>query len=266
MEDKTTISNGSRGISERQIQSVQRAINILNCFTITNSALTLGQISNQLNLNKGTVHGILNTLYQNGYISQNRNGQYTLGAELFNKVCLASSTRQNICIDRGHDRLLALSNQFQCNGTMFAFDGFHLQILDTTEPTNCAFIIQRVSPQIPLCDAASGKILLSYLTEKERNDYMAKNPLHVSTAAAARPQKDFETELRLIQKNGYSDEFDALFTGVSAIAVPIFNRYSNQIFGSVSLTGMSPVIKKRKKEIIPALKEHALYLQDYLRF
>lgn len=262
--EKKAGSERKTGNSERQIQSVQRAINILNCFTITNSALTLGQISNQLNLNKGTVHGILNTLYQNGYISQNSSGQYTLGAELFNKVCLASSTRQNICIDRGHDRLLALSNQFRSNGTMFAFDGFHLQILDTTEPTNCTFIIQRVSPQIPLCDAASGKILLSCLTEKERNDYLEKEPVYASSAALSREK--FETELQLIQKNGYSVELDALFTGVSAIAVPIFNRYNNQIFGSVSLTGTTPVIKKRKREIIPALQEHARYLQNYLRF
>ena len=58
-------------LSGRQIQSVQRAVNILNCFTATNPALTLGQISSRLNLNKGTVHGILNTLRNNGYISQN---------------------------------------------------------------------------------------------------------------------------------------------------------------------------------------------------
>ena len=54
-------------------------MNILNCFTATNPALTLGQISSRLNLNKGTVHGILNTLHNNGYISQNMAGQYVLG-------------------------------------------------------------------------------------------------------------------------------------------------------------------------------------------
>lgn len=148
MDESKNVTEKNTKATERQIQSVQRAINILNCFTMTNSALTLGQISNQLNLNKGTVHGILSTLYQNGYISQNGNGQYMLGAALFNKACLAAGTRQSMCIDRGHDRLLALSNQFQLNGTMFAMDEKQLRVIDTTEPTNCPFIVQRVSPQI----------------------------------------------------------------------------------------------------------------------
>ena len=253
-------------VTERQIQSVQRAINILNCFTMTNSALTLGQISNQLGLNKGTVHGILSTLYQNGYISQNRNGQYTLGAELFNKACLAAGTRQNMCIDRGHDRLLALSNQFQLNGTMFAMDEKQLRVIDTTEPTNCPFIVQRVSPQISLYDSASGKILLAYLPEKERKEYLDKMPDTPFQQSIGDRQKNFDAELYLIRKNGYSEEYDALFTGVSALAVPIFNRYNNELFGSVSLTGMSPMIKKRRREILAALQAHARYLQDCLRF
>lgn len=88
LDESKNVTEKNTKATERQIQSVQRAINILNCFTMTNSALTLGQISNQLNLNKGTVHGILSTLYQNGYISQNGNGQYMLG-----RRCLQSLSR-----------------------------------------------------------------------------------------------------------------------------------------------------------------------------
>ena len=128
MDESKNVTEKNTKATERQIQSVQRAINILNCFTMTNSALS--------------------TLYQNGYISQNGNGQYMLGAALFNKACLAAGTRQSMCIDRGHDRLLALSNQFQLNGTMFAMDEKQLRVIDTTEPTNCPFIVQRVSPHI----------------------------------------------------------------------------------------------------------------------
>ena len=134
-----------------------------------------------------------------------------------------------------------------------------LRVIDTTEPTNCPFIVQRVSPQISLYDSASGKILLAYLSEKERAEYLERMPMTPF-------QKSFDVELYRIRKNGYSEEYDALFTGVSALAVPIFNRYHNELFGSVSLTGMSPMIKKRRQEIIAALQAHARYLQDCLRF
>ena len=192
LDESKNVTEKNTKATERQIQSVQRAINILNCFTMTNSALTLGQISNQLNLNKGTVHGILSTLYQNGYISQNGNGQYMLGAALFNKACLAAGTRQSMCIDRGHDRLLALSNQFQLNGTMFAMDEKQLRVIDTTEPTNCPFIVQRVSPQISLYDSASGKILLAYLSEKERAEYLERMPMTPFQKSFDDKQKNFD--------------------------------------------------------------------------
>ena len=74
MDESKNVTEKNTKATERQIQSVQRAINILNCFTMTNSALMLGQISNQLNLNKGTVHGILSTLYQNEKIQAGTEG------------------------------------------------------------------------------------------------------------------------------------------------------------------------------------------------
>ena len=50
----------------KTIQSVQRAIDILNCFDAQTPALSLGEISARLQLNKATVHGLLNTLHNNG--------------------------------------------------------------------------------------------------------------------------------------------------------------------------------------------------------
>ena len=141
-----------------------------------------------------------------------------------------------------------------------------LRVIDTTEPTNCPFIVQRVSPQISLYDSASGKSLLAYLSEKERAEYLERMPMTPFQKSFEDKQKNFDVELYRIRKNGYSEEYDALFTGVSALAVPIFNRYHNELFGSVSLTGMSPMIKKRRQEIIAALQAHARYLQDCLRF
>ena len=40
MDESKNVTEKNTKATERQIQSVQRAINILNCFTMTNSALT----------------------------------------------------------------------------------------------------------------------------------------------------------------------------------------------------------------------------------
>lgn len=269
-ENKFTPQNFSekanQNLSGKQIQSVQRAINILNCFTATNTALTLGQISSRLNLNKGTVHGILNTLHNNGYVSQNLSGQYMLGAELFNKACLAPDTQKKICIDQGRDRMQALSDQFQANGTLFAVEDNRLLVLDTTEPTNCAFIVRKATPQISLYGSASGKLLLAYLPQKEQDSYLARGPFPALTDHTKNTRELLEKEFVHIRESGYSYERNELFMGVSAIAVPIFNQYGNQLFGTMSLTGMTPGIQKQKTAIIHALVDATRRLQQALQF
>ena len=56
---------------EKRIQSIQRAINILNCINEEYPSLSLSQISEQLNLHINTVRGIVNTLAVNGLLTHN---------------------------------------------------------------------------------------------------------------------------------------------------------------------------------------------------
>lgn len=253
-------------ISGKQIQSVQRAIDILNCFTASSPTLTLGQISARLDLNKGTVHGILNTLHNNGFISQNSSGQYMLGAELFNKAQLAPDTRRSVYIDQAQLYLQDLSDQFMANGTMFAFEGLYTLFLYSTEPRNSTFVIRRANMHMPLYCSASGKLLLAHLSEMEFAEYLKTAPFPAYTPYSITGEAALRNELMKIRAQGYSVENNELFDGVSAISVPVFSSYDNRIFGSISLTGMSVAIMKQRKEIIPALSETARRIRQSVRF
>ena len=52
----------------RVIQSVQRAIDIINCFDEHELKLTLPQISAKLELNINTFRGMVNTMVANGLL------------------------------------------------------------------------------------------------------------------------------------------------------------------------------------------------------
>ncbi|SQC98502.1 IclR helix-turn-helix domain [Fusobacterium necrophorum subsp. necrophorum] len=49
------------------IQSIQRAINILNCFDQNNLVLSLNEISQKLDLNINTTRGLVNSLVVNNF-------------------------------------------------------------------------------------------------------------------------------------------------------------------------------------------------------
>ncbi|WP_375749061.1 IclR family transcriptional regulator [Vibrio sp. HN007] len=65
----------------KKIQSVERTFLILEALAACDSAVPLQQLSQELGINKTTLHGLLNTMAAMGYISNTNNG-YRLGLRL----------------------------------------------------------------------------------------------------------------------------------------------------------------------------------------
>ena len=65
------------------IQSVERALQILDLFNEQATELKITDISKLMGLSKSTLHSLLKTLQLHGYIDQNpENGKYRLGMKL----------------------------------------------------------------------------------------------------------------------------------------------------------------------------------------
>src|SRR4051812_48942171 len=68
------------------IQSVERALQILDLFDEQTSELKITEISKRINLHKSTVHSLLKTLQAHRYIEQDvESGKYRLGMKLFER-------------------------------------------------------------------------------------------------------------------------------------------------------------------------------------
>ncbi len=68
------------------IQSIERALRILDLFDENETELKITEISERMGLSKSTVHSLLKTLQLYRYIEQNpENGKYRLGMKLFER-------------------------------------------------------------------------------------------------------------------------------------------------------------------------------------
>lgn len=254
----------SRGNSGKSIQSVQRAIDILNCFSPSEMTLSLGEISARLDLNKATVHGILNTLHNNDYVCQDSGGRYLLGRAVFSKAALAGSSRQSLYIDAAKLEMQELSNRFQANGTLFLVEDNVPRLIYSTEPTNCVFVIHRITDQSPLHTMASGKLVLAYAGEQVLKSYLSHVTLEAITLNTIISEELLKEHLKEICGAGYSYENEELFEGVSALAVPIFDE-QEALFGTVSLTGMATNIARNRVRIVQELKRLAQRIQSQMK-
>lgn len=238
----------------KNIQSVQRAIDILNCFTAANPALSLGEISARLQLNKATVHGILNTLHNNAYVSQNSKGQYLLGRAFFAKTALTNSSVTSKLLDSLSAPLQEICNKYQASGIVSTIINYNLQRIHMITPTNSAFVLQPSAQSGPLYAMASGKLILAYSDSDFLHDYLSRTALVPLTSKTLSDSNALQENLDKIRSSGCAYERDELAEGISSIAVPVFDSM-HKIYATISLTGMTAPILSEQDNIAKKLTE-----------
>ena len=217
------------------IQSIQRAINILNCFNQNELELSLNVISEKVKLNINTTRGLVNSLVANKLIYHNK---------------------KNRAKELSTDLLDSLSQKFNVSSRLQIITDDSIFTALTVDPQNSHYILTSTkSLNFPLHATSSGKLFLCY----KKKD-LSKIKLEKFTENTIINIEKLKEELDRIKKNKYSTEIDEIGFGVSSIAVPIFDwRYSNEeissIFGTISVTALTPIIKKLKLDIIKELKK-----------
>src|SRR5690606_3038008 len=81
------IIGGSRHMSGKTVQSIDRAFDILEVLAVEKDGLGVTEIGNRLGLHKSTVHRLLTAMAEKGYIEKNEDtGTYRLGLK-FVELC-----------------------------------------------------------------------------------------------------------------------------------------------------------------------------------
>lgn len=248
----------------KTIQSVQRAVDIINCFNDVRIELSLSEISRILDLNKSTVHGIINTLCNNGFIRQNSDGKYLLGQVLLNKFQYTRSTNKLMLMTTAKPYMIKLSNKYKVTSNLFIIDDGKLLFLHQVLPVNSSYVISQVSDNDPLYCMASGKIALLHMPKEMLNDYLEHTEIKPTSEFTIRSREALMANLRQIKENGYSYENEELSEGVSAIAVPIYDN-ETELFGTLSVTGVAFHIAQGIEEMAADLKQISQIISGQLQ-
>lgn len=242
------------------IQSIQRAVNILNCFDYNNIELSLNEISQKVNLNINTTRGLVNSLVANNLISHNlKTNTYSIGNFFLLKSNLIVKNNINKAKEISLPLLNNLSDKFNVSSRLQIIDSDNIFTALVVNPKNSHYILTSTQESnFPLHATSSGKLLLKYRQKKLENLILEKFTENTITDIEI-----LKKEFILIEKNGYSTEYDEIGFGISSIAVPIFDD-NKFIFGSISVTALTPIIKKLKNDLIKELKLSSQLLEKKL--
>lgn len=246
----------------KTIQSVQRALNILNLFTETVTELSLGEISEALDLNKSTAHGLVSTLHCNGYVQQAPNGKYKLGPALAEK---ASLSRANgiVCFQSLiRPYLDRICQKFSATSTGFYYENGGLHLAYRAVPENHYYIAVNFNGDVPLYCTGSGKLMLAFQSPAESRRYLSRIKLRAHTEFTITNKDALRLELEQIRVQRYAFENQEHQAEVGCLSVPVFR--DGVFCGACSVTGTIYRILENQDAILTQLHLAARQLEEDL--
>jgi DNA-binding IclR family transcriptional regulator len=227
------------------IQSVDRAARILKALSGGSRRLGVSDLSEQLGLAKGTVHGLLRTLRDHGLVEQDlESNKYQLGPallELSNSYLdlnelrsrslawselLAARTNEAVRVGAPHSHaVLVVHHVFRPDSS--------LQILE-------------VGGVLPLHATALGKAVLAHLAPEVQAAIVA-GALPKLTGQTLSTKAALERDLHLVQTRGYAVEKEEAIVGEAGIAAPIFDRQGG-VIGAIGIAGPRERLLAKRRE------------------
>ena len=150
--------------SGSRIQSVARALAILDTLAEARRELALHEIADRLGLPKSTTHGLISTLKDFAYVEQSAfTAKYKLGLRLFeigSIVALGWDVR-TVAAPTSRD------SSRKCGNIIVVLDKYGVYI-DKRETSESLRIASQVGMRLPAHCTGVGKVLMAYLTAEER--------------------------------------------------------------------------------------------------
>lgn len=239
---------------ESAIQPIARALAIL-CAVNRRHYATLQELNDDTGLPKPTIHRILSTLRQQGYIARDPDrGIYRLTA----KVQLLSSgfNERSLITEIAVDILRSVTRKIQWPLALGTLDGTEVVVRCSTMPYSpCAVRATTVNNRHKLLGTAMGTAYLAYCSREERNILLGLvAQMENSAGEMARDARFVRQVLAQTRNRGYGLREGALRDDSATIAVPVLN--AGHVAGVVSLT----MFKRALTET--ALKRYPPILQD----
>lgn len=247
------------------IQSVDRALKILDLFDEQTTELRITEISQRLQLHKSTLHSLLLTLKKHGYIEQDSDsGKYRLGMKLLERGQLLLQTMDIRTVARR--TLNEISRQTGQTTHLVIRDEQDGVYIDKVEGEKAAIRYSRIGRRVPLHSSAVGKVLAAHLDKEELQAILADYHFEVHTAATIRNRKAFEAELARVRARGYAVDQEENEPGVRCAAAPIFD-HTGKIAAAMSISTMTSSVDDEEFEsFIRLLTAHTAKISQQLGY
>lgn len=227
---------GAPGVSPRyRIQAIERAVSILNAFSVDDPELGVTELAERVGLHKSTVHRFMVNLDAAGLVERNpRSGRYRLGLHIFE---LGGLVMQQMNLwDEALPFLEGLVRDTGETGHLAVLDGGEAIYIERVEARRALRVPSAIGRGYPAHATNLGKVLLADLPRERVVEIVAERGLAAYTPKTITDLGSLEIELASIRERGYAIDDEEYDEGLRCIGAGV-RDHSGHVVSALGIGG-----------------------------
>ncbi|MGE5577052.1 MAG: IclR family transcriptional regulator [Syntrophothermus sp.] len=218
-----------------QIQSVGRALLLLEILAGADKDLGISEISRLTGLSKSTVHRLLAVLESRGFVEYVPDlRRYRLGLKSF-EVGSAVLNRMDLS-KKAVTPMEELAKATRETINLAVLDGLEVVYIQRIESSETLRTDLKVGRRVPIFCSALGKAILAFLPSGARGDILGRLDFLPYTGRTITSPEKLLAQLSTIQKTGYSLDNEEYIDGICCVGAPVFN-HRGMVIAALSVAG-----------------------------
>ncbi len=219
----------------KSIKSVEKAVDIMSCFTVETPSLTVTEISFLTDFNQSTVSRILATLEKKKCVERaTPGGKYRLGVKFHQwKMILSQETSIGDIARPVMEKLRDFCGE---EVSLYVLSEGSRICVEAVKSRHGIARVTQVGKLLPIHCGASGKVLLAYLPDNERREIIYSRPLEKFTPKTITDPDELEANLQKIRSDGYATSLEEREAGNYSVVTPILGK-DGKILASLAICG-----------------------------
>lgn len=250
---KARIKNVAKksGDSSGQVQSLCRALSILNVIAEDDHGLSMTHIAQRTGLPLSTTHRLLTTLQHERYVRcDSDQSLWKAGVQAFIVGNAFAQSRDIIATSRpfmtalmeksGETTNLAVADQGECI------------YLAQVECRQMMRVQAKPGSRVPMHSSAVGKALLAAMPEEKAKKFIQMREFERNTDKTVVEQQELQREVTDVRQTGYGRDDEEHCVGLRCVASVIFDEFGEPM-AAVSLSGPMARISDERFPILGAM-------------
>ena len=245
------------------VQSVERALDIINTIVAANRSLSVGELSQAMGLAPSTIHRILQTLTVKNYVFQDpQTKRYDIGPEIVD-ISSALYLRYDL-VRRVRPYLQELVEVTGESAHIAQLYGTTAMYLSQVEPFSMVRMFTTPGSIAPLHCSDVGKVFLADLPTARVDEIVRKTGLPARTPQTITDEPALLDELECVRVQGYALDDEEREMGVRCLSAGLLNG-AGKVIAAIGVAGpTSRLSRERIGEVSAAVVSMAQRCADEL--